>query len=65
MPRLLLGINVIMGFLLFFLLSQITSFNHFGTSAARVIVFIVAAMLIWNTVYLAFGSESGWYRRRQ
>ena len=64
MARLLVGINVIMGLLLFFFLSQITSFDHFDTSAARVIVFIVAAMLLWNTVYLAFGSEAGWFRRR-
>jgi hypothetical protein len=57
-------INAIMGLLLFFFLSGITSMSAFEASAARVIVFIVAAMLLGNTVYLAFGDEAGWFRRR-
>ena len=64
MIRLLMAINATMGLLLFFFLSDISSMSAFDTSGARVIVFVVAAMLLGNTVYLAFGDESGWFRRR-
>jgi hypothetical protein len=64
MLQMLMGVNAIMGLLLFFFLSDITSMNAFESSGARVIVFIVAAMLLANTVYLAFGNEAGWFRRR-
>ncbi len=64
MTRLMIWANGIMGLLLFFLLAEITTMNDFETSGARIIVFIVGAMLLGNTVYLAFGSEAGWFRRR-
>lgn len=55
---------MVMGLLLFFTLSEISKWNLFDSSGARLIAFILGVMLLGNAVYLAFGGEAGLAGRR-
>ena len=57
MTRLLSWVNLIMGLLLFFVLSEIVGWDWFLTPGSKLIVFILSVLLVGNAVFLAFGSE--------
>jgi hypothetical protein len=56
--------NVVGGMILFFAMSGITSWVMFSTPEARIFPFLIGVLLLANAVYLAFGSEASWVRRR-
>lgn len=58
MLRLLVFVNMIMGLILFFTLSEVSTWALFDTSGARLTAFILGVMLLGNAIYLAFGTES-------
>jgi len=57
MSRLLVFVNMVVGLLLFFTLSEISNWALFNTSGARLLAFILAVVALGNAIYLAFGTE--------
>ena len=57
MSRLLVFINMVMGFILFYTLAEISHWALFETHSARIVAFILGVMLLGNAIYLAFGTE--------
>lgn len=64
MSQFLSFVNVVAGFTLFFAMSGITTWVVFTTPEAKVFPFVIGILLLINAVYLIFGSEMSWSRRR-
>jgi hypothetical protein len=64
MSQFLSWVNVVAGFILFFAMSGITNWVMFSSPEARIFPFLIGILLLANAVYLAFGSEASWVRRR-
>jgi hypothetical protein len=45
-------------------MSGITNWVMFSSPEARIFPFLIGILLLANAVYLAFGSEASWVRRR-
>ena len=64
MAQFLSWVNIVGGMILFFAMSGITSWVMFSSPEARIFPFLIGILLLGNAVYLSFGSEVNWMRRR-
>ena len=64
MSQFLSWINVVGGLILFFAMSGITSWVIFSTPEAKIFPFLIGVLLLGNAVYLSFGNDVSWMRRR-